>query len=870
MSEKRLKAQTIIPEELYVQRAADRQLKQIIEDMGRPGYVLVARQMGKTNLLLNARRSFAGPGDVFAYLDVSNTFPNLESFFRNITDVVLESAEEVLSEAAATIAKQRATKKLLPHKEHESELRIILRAIKGKLVICLDEIDALTKTQYSDQAFSLIRSIYFSGRANFKEFLRLTYVLSGVAEPADIIKNKEISPFNIGEKIYLEDFSQAEFNEFLQKAGILFEEEIRDAIYGWANGNPRITWDICSAVEDYVLENGSVNRDIVSGIVEKLYLTRFDLPPVDHIRKLVEDDKDVRAALISIIYGKSESISDPLRNRLYLAGICRFDTGSRRVFIKNKIIEASLSEEWIRQVEKEKLSYEEIAKQYFDEGNYEEAAKAYLEYAENVTDNDAKGLAYYYVGLCHYNRGEYSNAVKYLSLHPLKKNVYPKIYLRSRDILGVCNYQLKDYSAAVDAFDELLKSTDQSDSPYEYYDALANYASSIFNSDRSNTAKAAEYYEQVIEAALPYLSGDASDEVRWSSLVALTRTNLSQLLVTLGEMDAARKELSLAIDISHPNTRPERFLLLADLEGDVASRRKVLSEAVDCIVENKLVANASLAHLRRLTSNTCISLLLKLNEVGDTRSLERLLNHLIANFKKHATSPYELAERIALSFLEVRGVDAATYWLEQLVSGPDAEAVDDRTRKFALALLIVIKHQQWDTFKAPYFESLEQTGYFGTPYDAGALYILVMAALNENDYDEAWRIVSVASPLRDSRNNADFERSELLILDYLETITRLKLKRDTESMNLAMEFIDKAKEFTNFQLPFFPKEFTSFMVTSVRTAQRTLLQPVQVLRKDRKIGRNEIVSVRFKEGRVARGKFKKFADYLEQGECELL
>ena len=47
-----LKPYTIIPTHLYVTRNADKQLRMLVDDMGRPGYVLVSRQMGKTNLLL--------------------------------------------------------------------------------------------------------------------------------------------------------------------------------------------------------------------------------------------------------------------------------------------------------------------------------------------------------------------------------------------------------------------------------------------------------------------------------------------------------------------------------------------------------------------------------------------------------------------------------------------------------------------------------------------------------------------------------------------------------------------------------------------------------------------------------------------------
>ena len=51
-----LKSCTIVPDDYYVERSADRQIQSIIDDMERPGYVLVARQMGKTNLLLHTKK----------------------------------------------------------------------------------------------------------------------------------------------------------------------------------------------------------------------------------------------------------------------------------------------------------------------------------------------------------------------------------------------------------------------------------------------------------------------------------------------------------------------------------------------------------------------------------------------------------------------------------------------------------------------------------------------------------------------------------------------------------------------------------------------------------------------------------------------
>ncbi len=71
---RKLTASTIISPELYVHREADRQLDSAIEEMGRPPYVLVARQMGKTNLLINMKRDRSKKGDIVVYFDLSARF----------------------------------------------------------------------------------------------------------------------------------------------------------------------------------------------------------------------------------------------------------------------------------------------------------------------------------------------------------------------------------------------------------------------------------------------------------------------------------------------------------------------------------------------------------------------------------------------------------------------------------------------------------------------------------------------------------------------------------------------------------------------------------------------------------------------------
>ena len=249
--EKILKKYKTIPEYLYVKRNADRQLEQIISDMESPGYVLVARQMGKTNLLFNAERNLENEKRIFTYIDLSNLFEEERNCYRNIIDNVIEQNEKYLEQIEPRIKEIRGSD-LEPHKEYTRSLRAILNCFPGDIIIILDEVDALRSINYSDHIFAQIRSTYFQRRP-FPEYCRLTYILSGVIEPTDLIKDKNKSPFNIGEKIYLNDFTIHEHNEFITKSQLNIDRNISDYIFFWTNGNPRLTFDICSEIENYII-----------------------------------------------------------------------------------------------------------------------------------------------------------------------------------------------------------------------------------------------------------------------------------------------------------------------------------------------------------------------------------------------------------------------------------------------------------------------------------------------------------------------------------------------------------------------------------------------------------------------------------------
>src|SRR5205807_4375081 len=84
----------------------------------------------------------------------------------------------------------------------------VLPRCAGQVVIFVDEIDAVRSLPFStDEFFAGIREFY-NRRTEDAELSRLTFCLLGVATPSDLIRDTRTTPFNIGQRIELADFTE--------------------------------------------------------------------------------------------------------------------------------------------------------------------------------------------------------------------------------------------------------------------------------------------------------------------------------------------------------------------------------------------------------------------------------------------------------------------------------------------------------------------------------------------------------------------------------------------------------------------------------------------------------------------------------------
>ena len=850
---KRLIPNTIIPEDLYVDRVADKQLLDVIEDMGRPGYVLVARQMGKTNLLINAKRKLGKDGDIIAYIDLSNRYETDRECFRSIIDTILDSNVDVLEDVADKIYSAREINKLNSHREHAKELRLIINSIPGRLIVNLDEVDSLTPADYSDKIFAHIRSVYFE-RVNFEEYERLSYIISGVAEPSEIIKDKSISPFNIGQKILLGDFSFDEFKSFVSKAGLDVSDEVIMRVFYWANGNPRLSWDICSSIEDALISGLAVSSDEVDKIVNDLYFVKYDRPPVDHIRSLVQSDKELRESVIAINYDKPDILSDRIKNRMYLAGILGSDFEHGDIRIKNRIIESALDEAWLSEVDKvEKLSMTK-AEELFTKGKYAQAEEIYSVLVGEHESGTAEHMgASYKLGVCYFHMGSYKKAISTYADALYDKEGYSHLYMDQIYTLGMSHYILNEDDEAVGYFDEIIE---DAKSPF-YYEALMNKAAILVRTDmETNKGEAISLNEIVIEK---YESGETVKD----DAIAGAYYNVA-VLAEATEKDSSYDSFCKSANsgsVSSKVTPLISAILLRESSID-----EHLPEIVDSLSSGSIALDYD-GYKTGLEINTARIVDLVMLLISEERGsdvgllLDVIKDYCLEDKANFASILFEMGVRSLAS----SSVECSVYLFEQAVAlGRDYSTADAifNSNKYLFYIdskNIVAAEQYFKGFQN-YTESSDQI-------DVRLFEKRISQLVNDKEFERAVKYSDFIIDLDGLNSHANCVK--LLSILYLK-VNALQDRTEVIDQALRLRDIINKTEIEDLQLTTISEE-TLKVIKKQTESLLIRIQPIeQVVRSDKKYGRNDRVKVRYEDGREEVKKYKLVKEGIESGYCTIV
>jgi WD40 repeat protein len=142
---------------------------------------------------------------------------------------------------------------------------VLLPSVPQNIVIFIDEIDSVLSFKESlDDFFILIRACY-NKRAQQPDYNRLTFALLGVATPADLIRDTNRTPFNIGRAIELNGFELHETQPLAKglEGAVSNPQAVLQEILEWTGGQPFLTQKLCQVVLQHVEEQGSIGAVVM-------------------------------------------------------------------------------------------------------------------------------------------------------------------------------------------------------------------------------------------------------------------------------------------------------------------------------------------------------------------------------------------------------------------------------------------------------------------------------------------------------------------------------------------------------------------------------------------------------------------------------
>ncbi|MGF1490756.1 MAG: AAA family ATPase [Prochloraceae cyanobacterium] len=242
----------------YVVRNCDRYLYQQLKQ-GEFCYILTARQMGKSSLMIRMMHHLQREGYICGAIDMTrigseNITPkqwyksliaelwrsfgllrkvNFKTWWKDVEDIALVQQLSRFIEEVLLV-----------------EVRSENSASAPNIVIFIDEIDSLLGLNFAvNDFFALIRSCY-NQRSLDRNYRRLSFVILGVATPNNLISDYKKTPFNLGKLIKISGFQMHEAQPLLLglKDRIKNPQTILKEILAWTGGQPFLTQKICQLI----------------------------------------------------------------------------------------------------------------------------------------------------------------------------------------------------------------------------------------------------------------------------------------------------------------------------------------------------------------------------------------------------------------------------------------------------------------------------------------------------------------------------------------------------------------------------------------------------------------------------------------------
>jgi hypothetical protein len=308
----------------YIERASDAELHAAIKR--RDSIVLIegARQVGKTSLLSRGLQRARKDGLKVACTD-----------FQKLNADDLKSVESFFIALGAALANQLNLEKFPedvwrlksgPNQNFESYFRReVLPNVRGGLIWALDEVDRLFTCPFGSEVFGLFRS-WHNARSLDPEgpWHELSMVICYATEAHLFITDLNQSPFNVGTRVRLRDFSRTEVSRLNELYGQPLPAENLDAFMSLLGGQPYL---VRRALHE-LLERGSSFEDL-------LRIAPTDEGPfADHLKRFLVllSRNEAALAFLRSLLAKTPVEDAKLFYRLRAAGLLKGETRSNAGF----------------------------------------------------------------------------------------------------------------------------------------------------------------------------------------------------------------------------------------------------------------------------------------------------------------------------------------------------------------------------------------------------------------------------------------------------------------------------------------------------------------------------------------------------------
>ena len=221
----------------YIERVADSQLGRQLAGVGTTTTIQAGRQTGKTSLLMHAIHTTQSEGRKVVYLDfqlIDEANQNdLADFLRVLSEAITEQLDldwDLLDGYWQAARNPAQTFNRFLQRE-------ILERLDQEILLAIDEADMLLDAAYRKHFFALLRA-WDSRRAFDSSWRKLNLVMVISTHPYLLIDDVNLSPFNVGLTIQLQDFTPGQVADLNERHASPLSPTELPALIALVGGHP--------------------------------------------------------------------------------------------------------------------------------------------------------------------------------------------------------------------------------------------------------------------------------------------------------------------------------------------------------------------------------------------------------------------------------------------------------------------------------------------------------------------------------------------------------------------------------------------------------------------------------------------------------